>query len=203
MDEIMQIFLYRSSGGHLPLEPINVNEWDPFAELGPWNVGGATHQFLQPVDLLTGEDDRVTGGASSSQGPPGRLPFHGPNSPESQETFPDEEDPDFMTTDEEYEEEVGKNIHGVGSSARMKESQGGKRLPTSGWSSSPSSRVTDLEKLMQKPWGDEEPEGQATRSSANDKPDDKDEKNEATHRGESKWLMQNRLREGRRTAWSR
>ena len=40
VDEIMQIFLDPSAGGHLPFEPINVDEWDPFAGLVALNVGG-------------------------------------------------------------------------------------------------------------------------------------------------------------------
>ena len=64
VDEIMQIFLEGSAGGHLPCEPVNINDPDPL------NVGGTTHQFLQPLDVLTGgDDDAVTGQASSSQVP--------------------------------------------------------------------------------------------------------------------------------------
>ena len=40
LDEIMQIFLDRSAGGHRPFEPVNVDDLDPFADLGPLNVGG-------------------------------------------------------------------------------------------------------------------------------------------------------------------
>ena len=56
---------------------------------------------------------------------------------------------------------------------------------------------------MREPFGDEPPEDRATSSSANDQPNNKEGEIEDTHRGESKWAMQHRLREGRRTAWSR
>ena len=80
VDEIMQVFLERSAGGHLPFVPIPEDELDPFADLDPLAPGGATHQFVQP-DYRTGEDqfEETTGGASSSHDPPSRLPFHGPN----------------------------------------------------------------------------------------------------------------------------
>ena len=43
VDEIMQIFLDHSAGGHLLVEPININDLDPFADLDPLNVGETTH----------------------------------------------------------------------------------------------------------------------------------------------------------------
>ena len=184
-DEVMQIFQDRSARGHQPFEPINVNEWDPFAELDPLNVGGATHQFIQPVDLLTGDDDHVTGGASS---PPGSLPFHGPNSPASQETFPDEEDPEFLTTDEECEETDGEAPERDEDQCQQHAETGGETTPnfgrTEGWLEFVDviPGVTAWEKLMHEPWGGEPPEDRATSSSTNDQSNDKEEKSEDTHR---------------------
>ena len=57
--------------------------------------------------------------------------------------------------------------------------------------------VTDIEKLMQEPWGDEEPDLQETIKGEEDGTEDKDAEKSGErdeHRGESKWIMQTRLR---------
>ena len=134
--------------------------------------------------------------------------FLGPNSPASQETFPDEEEPDFLTTDEgaRADDEAG------GSQCPNHRQEGGESTPnfgrTAGWTETIDiiPGVTDIEKLMQEPWGDEEPALQETSKGEKDGTGEQDaEKREERdeHRGESKWIMQTRLREGRRTAWSR
>ena len=41
LDEVMQIFLDRSAGRHQTFEPVNVDEWDPFAE--PDSLNGERH----------------------------------------------------------------------------------------------------------------------------------------------------------------
>ena len=103
--------------------------------MGPLRWPGRAERGGGGADLLSREDDDITGQASSSQGPPARLPFHGPNSPASQETFPDEEDPEFLTTDEEVVEEEecgGEQCQNDG-----EQEQGGESAPNSagtiGW----------------------------------------------------------------------
>ena len=148
LDEVMQIFLDRSARKHQHFEHINVNEWDL---LDPLNVVGATHQFIQPLDFLTGRMIRSPG--------PGSLPFHGPNSPASQETFRDEEDPESLTTDEECGETEGEATEQDEDQCPQQAETGGETTPNFGrtevWVEFVDTipGVTDLEKLMQEPLG--------------------------------------------------
>ena len=161
-----------------------MDDLDPLADLDPLSWGDHA-SFLQPLDLLTGDDDANTGGASSSQAPPTHLPFHGPNSPASQETFPDEVDPEFLTTDEEA---LAEDEACQGESMPERSTRGGEGTPnfggTIGWTETIDiiPGVTDIEQLMQEPWGDEEPDLQETNKGERDSTGGKDvEKREDRH----------------------
>ena len=194
MDENMQVFLERSAGADLPVEPLNVDDLDPFADLDPLAVGGVPHHFLQPLDLLTGEDqhEMVRGGnfePRTTSAPD--LPFHGPNSPASTE------DLEFLSTEEEQETEDTCEKRGNCLSHSDE---------TVGWAQTVDivPGDTDFDQLLHEPWGDELPEGE---NDAANLPTAEQGEGETANKdenwGQSKWYMQQCLREGRRTAWSK